>query len=449
MPSERVRRAVAPFGIVPGDSRGAAPRADAGTVDALAALGPGGVGLVTGASGTGKSTLVRALVDRLRARGDRVEEARAGALARSGRAVVEVVRGPLDEAMGALSAAGLAEASLLGRPARELSEGERWRLVLARAISRAARTGTEGRAWVVADEFCSALDRATGEAVAFGLGRWVRRRQGVRLVCAAAHEDMPRLLRPDLLAEPGSGGAWEVREPRPGPRRPNVSIAPGTIADYDALGRLHYRGGRPATWTRVLCAWRGAGRGRLLAGVLVVSRPTLNAAWRDLAWPGRYSTGSLSARARRINRELRCISRVVVEPRSRGMGIARRLVGAYLAEAQTPATEALAAMGEHCPFFERAGMRAYRPAVRPPDARLLDALAHAGLDAGALMFGESAEDAAASALVRRELRRWADASRATRGLLALGWAELARAAGRRLAARPIAYAHVGGGRGDG
>ncbi|MEL7473144.1 MAG: hypothetical protein AAGK04_07490 [Planctomycetota bacterium] len=72
----------------------------------------------------------------------------------------------------------------------------------------------------------------------------------------------------------------------------------GGLADYDRLAVHHYRAGRPATvarWpdTPRPAVLRAVGLGReadQLAGVLLVSLPTLNGAWRERAWPGRYST---------------------------------------------------------------------------------------------------------------------------------------------------------------
>ncbi len=441
--SRRVLRAVAPFGLLLDGRVGSATMPSNAALGSLTGLGGGRVALLTGASGSGKSTVMRTLRTHLMQRGERVVHVEAGAFARTSRAVVEVVGGRLEQAMEALAAAGLGEASLLARPACALSDGERWRLSLARAMVVAQRGCGEG-VWVLGDEFCSSLDRTTAHGVAVCVRRWAGRHRGVRVVCATAHEDMPGMLRPDVLVRVSPDGSSRVEAGRargPGPR---VRVEDGSIEDYDALGGCHYRGGRPATWTRVLRAWRGTPRGPLLAGVLVVSRPTLNAAWRDLPWPGRYTRGPLRPRALRINRELRCISRVVVEPRSRGMGVARRLVGAYLRSPQTPATEALAAMGAFCPFFERAGMRVYRTGVLAPDARLGDALTHAGYEANELLVADRADEAAGDPLVRRELARWANASRATRGQLGRAWGDVARSAGVRLASRPVGYAHVVG-----
>jgi hypothetical protein len=71
-----------------------------------------------------------------------------------------------------------------------------------------------------------------------------------------------------------------------------VTISRGARPDLDALRRFHYCAGRPGPPVLVLRARLG----QELAGVLVVSRPTLNGWWRregfgaSFARPGRAST---------------------------------------------------------------------------------------------------------------------------------------------------------------
>lgn len=218
-----------------------------------------------------------------------------------------------------------------------------------------------------------------------------------------------------------------------------IVIARGGASDYDVLSVHHYVAGRPARPVRVLTATHR----EAVIGVLVVSMPTLNSLVRELAWPGRFRTRSKRDDARRVNREIRTITRVVVEPRWRGLGLARRLVSTYLAEPLTPATEAVANMGRLCPFFERAGMTAYPLPRRIADARLIDALHHVGADPVDLVDVDRAASIARGDLLERELRLWANASRATRSLVGAPASAIAVRAGVRLSARPVAYAHVG------
>lgn len=139
-----------------------------------------------------------------------------------------------------------------------------------------------------------------------------------------------------------------------------LTIREGTVADYLAMSHWHYRGRRPASIVRVLVASVNVREvDRVPLGVLVVAMPVLNGRWRELAWPGRYSTRDRRENALRLNREVRTISRVIVEPRARGVGIARRLVRAYLDEPLTVATEAIGAMATYSSFLSAAGMKAY------------------------------------------------------------------------------------------
>lgn len=434
-PSRRVRDALASFGLTIERGVPQAREVDASVMRAIREAPGASLTLITGASGGGKSTTMRALERVLKDAGERVLWIDGASLARSRRRVIELAPGDVPHAMRCLARAGLGEAGLLARRACELSEGERWRLSLARAM------GDAGGGWVLGDEFCSVLDRETARGVCAAVRKWVKSSPSIRVVLASAHEDLPGMLGPDLCVRCGLDGSLRtdlgIRA-----RDVRVTIEPGGIGDFDALSALHYRGGRPATWTRVLRAVGRAPGGDRLAGVLVESRPTLNAAWRDLPWPGRYTRGDKRARALRLNKELRCISRVIVDPRWRSMGVARRLVEAALASATTPASEAIAAMGAMSPFLERAGMRAYPAPVRAADARLEDALAHAGVEARDLIVGERADEAAGDAFVRRELTRWAQASRATRSLLGAAPGRIARAAGARLSSGAVCYAHA-------
>lgn len=238
-----------------------------------------------------------------------------------------------------------------------------------------------------------------------------------------------------------------------------LRLGEGTMDDYRALARHHYRSGKPAVATRVLVLRHAAPTvvGRFLSrgdesavvAVLVESMPTLSCRLRDAALRNRYGPWLDAAqRARLLNDEVRCISRVVVEPRWRGQGAAVRLVRHALATATTPVTEALAAMGRVTPFFEKAGMTAYRRPPHAHDARLSAALATIGLTPHDLAATrvvwrmiESLPEHRRTWLVR-ELERWHRASYggyAPDGGDALRWL---RAAGERLLVRPVYYVHV-------
>lgn len=248
----------------------------------------------------------------------------------------------------------------------------------------------------------------------------------------------------------------------------------GTLADYHAMARWHYRAGRPATCVLVLTAWwwpagqhtRGAGTSPvpLRAGVLVVSMPTLNARWRPRATVGTSDHTDRAAAARWLNcpvHGVRCISRVVTDPRVRGLGVATMLVAAYLRRPLTTRTEAVAAMGPYSGFFARAGMtpcgssgiaaQALAPSRR--DAALTAALSRHRWRTGTRGIRPwqltdaawVARRAAGDPALADALRRWCRASRATAGV-ARGRAckrphlqAIVAAAAKTVGTRTIAY----------
>lgn len=218
---------------------------------------------------------------------------------------------------------------------------------------------------------------------------------------------------------------------------PGVRIEPGERADVVAFDGMHYARGAPAPPVLVL---RAVHRKMGVVGVLSVSMPVLNGAWRDAAWPGLLSGASARERAMALNAAVRTISRVVVDPRVRAVGIGVAMVRAYLAAPRTVRTEAIASMGRHVPLFERAGMRAIGVVRAMRDFRLVDALEHAGLTAIDLADEASAARAMRVRFVREEVDRWLNSARGTRGLLEAARVERARAAAQALIAPPRVYA---------
>ncbi len=431
--SQSAMRACASFDLIPMHTHQRHAKIDLPSDDQLGMIHSSRIVLVTGASGSGKSCRLRGIAHALSALGTLsihvVEDQ--GIQNRSGRAMIDLLEGSFKNRVVTLAHAGLAEPALWAMPPSCLSVGQRARFVLAQSMHRMFPGDV-----LIADEFATTLDRANAYSLARTMRRWAINR-GMTLVAASAHEDLEAMLEPDLVLDMNTG---QSRPPRALVAEP-IMIEQGAIADYQSLAHLHYRGPKPATHTLILRAIRTTPTlGDLLAGVLVVSMPTLNGAWRDRAWPGFFSSGSKSSNAHRINTYLRCISRVIVEPRSRGLGVASMLVRSYLCSPETPATEAIAAMGSVCPFFERAGMTPYCLLPSPIDLRLIDALTH---------INQSIVDLIRSpvepgSLIERELITWSKARRIIGSGVpdAQTIQKLAPIAACRLLAKPRAYAYV-------
>jgi len=211
--SRRLRAACAVFGLEvrPGPSpRGRTLAGAAARLDR--ALRAGDVALVTGPSGAGKSLLLRELGGRLRGR---ARPCLAVTSAPAMRSVLDEIAGLCggtgpSSALRMLGRAGLSEARLLPRRTAELSEGQRHRYELARAMARAGAPGRRGVTLLV-DEFASTLDRAAARGLAGTASRWARE-SGVRLVCATAHDDVLEWLAPRILVVVGMDGRVEQFE---------------------------------------------------------------------------------------------------------------------------------------------------------------------------------------------------------------------------------------------
>jgi ABC-type ATPase with predicted acetyltransferase domain len=179
------------------------------TLDRLTARAPvhacrveiraGDIVYLTGPSGAGKSVLLREL-QRCVPRAAAIHLARIG-LPRD-RTVIDCFDGDVLTSLRMLSIVGLSDVfSILNRPDR-LSDGQKYRYRLARAM-------TAGKPFVFADEFCSELDRITAATTAYNVHRLVKR-TGTTLVLASSRDDILLDLAPDVVIVKHFGGPVEV-----------------------------------------------------------------------------------------------------------------------------------------------------------------------------------------------------------------------------------------------
>lgn len=151
----------------------------------------GDVVYITGQSGGGKSILLRELARQMRGRGKRVVNL--DEVVFEDRSLISQIGKDTNDAIRLMGMAGINDANLWVRKPNELSDGQRYRFRLAKAMETGAQV------WV-ADEFLAVLDRVSAKVIAFSLQKQARA-AGVTLMVATTHTDMVDDLCPDLVVE--------------------------------------------------------------------------------------------------------------------------------------------------------------------------------------------------------------------------------------------------------
>lgn len=322
-------------------------------------LRPGDVALFVGPSGSGKSSLLRAV-------GAQLAAVDVNALSLPDAPLIDALPGPVEARLATLAGCGLGEARLLLRTPAELSDGQRWRFRIAYALE-GARGGGQGASkeklgactlppspcpFLLLDEFAAVLDRPTAKVLAFSL-RKLAKRAGVGVLAATTHDDITEDLNPDVLVRCRGEGQVEVE--RWAVERTAVSfagelrLAEGSRADWEHFAKWHYRSHHLAFVRRVVVLWHGDER----VGVCVFGSPAASLTLRSKFFGLRNPRGRAALAA--LNEQLWVLQRVVLHPTYRGAGIAAGFVRRACAGCPVPWVETLSAMGHANPFFERAG----------------------------------------------------------------------------------------------
>jgi hypothetical protein len=162
----------------------------------------------------------------------------------------------------------------------------------------------------------------------------------------------------------------------------NLQVVKGTRADYESLSHYHYREPNMGPYAAIFALKSKFRTSTKLetVGVIVYSMPTAGAQMRNIATGGIFAGLDKGTRLALINKNIRTISRVIIEPRFRLLGLAVRLVKETMPIMDVPFVEALAVMGRANPFFEKAGLTQYDAPISASCVRLIEAFSAVGVD---------------------------------------------------------------------
>lgn len=317
-------------------------------------IGPQDITLLTGDSGSGKSVLLRALEKDIKRDMGLTTINIVGIQPEQGKPLIETIGESLQEGLELLSKVGLNDAFLFLRSYEQLSDGQKYRYKIPKMIE------SQAQFWIM-DEFAATLDRDTAKIVAYNLQK-LARQQGKAVLAATTHTDLFQDLHPSVHIHKRFGKEITVNY-YPNERAKQCSlvkemkIVEGTTQDWRKLAGFHYRSHRIAAPRKIFCLRRGDE----LCGVIAYCYPPPACFGRRKVLP--------KMSMKQLNENLSIISRVVVHPKYRTIGLGVKLVRETLRLAGTPYVEMVAVMAKYNPFGEKAGMQ--KIAEQPPTKEAL------------------------------------------------------------------------------
>jgi ABC-type lipoprotein export system ATPase subunit len=301
-------------------------------------ISPRDVVYITGDSGSGKSVLLKAIRADLGGEAIELSEVQVDVE----KPLIESIGATVEQALELLSKVGLNDAFLFLRKYSQLSDGQKFRYRLAKFLE-------SDKQWLLVDEFAATLDRDTAKIVAFNLQK-LARQMGKAVIAATTHGDLFEDLAPSVYVHKRFGEEINIQYY---PNKPasecsllrEMTVEKGTLDDWRKLCVFHYRSHTTSACRGIFAVRR---RGEL-CGVIVYCYSFPQCAGRNMVLP--------KMDVKELNQKLSIISRIVVHPKYRTIGLGEKLIRDSLPLIGTPYVEMIAVMPKYNPFAERAGMR--------------------------------------------------------------------------------------------
>lgn len=189
----------------------------------LSKLGDWNVGVICGASGSGKSTILHSLGEIKEVEFDNNKPL-----------ISNFSPMTPQEASQILCAMGLASVPTWIRPYSSLSNGEKYRAEVAKRISSEIGEGI-----ILVDEYTSVVDRNVAKSMSNALQKYIRKEKK-QIILATCHYDILEWLQPDWIYDLNKGGALEKGECLR--QRPQISLSVyrTTYDTWNIFKKHHY-----------------------------------------------------------------------------------------------------------------------------------------------------------------------------------------------------------------
>jgi GNAT superfamily N-acetyltransferase len=179
------------------------------------------------------------------------------------------------------------------------------------------------------------------------------RRTGKAVIAATTHTDLFEDLGPNVHIHKGWGKRLQIKYCPDKPRiectvAKGLRITEGTLKDYEKLAEFHYR--NPRTHAIPVKIFVMKKFDAEPVGVIFYSYP-------PLAMFGRRKALGRNAGIEELNKDFATISRVILHPKYRSIGLGIKLVKETLPLVGKQYVETMAVMARYNPFFEKAGMQ--------------------------------------------------------------------------------------------
>lgn len=341
---------------------------------------------ITGESGSGKSVALRELGKQMKEQGLKVVNlSEVVDTINQDVAIIDDIGKDLNEALFLLSKAGLSDAFIWLRKYAQLSDGQKYRYAVAKALEQNADV-------ILADEFGAVLDRDTAKIVAYNIQKQIRRLNKI-FICATTHTDLIEDLNPSVYIykkyENGVELQYKPYKEHDFSMAKDMVVEPGDKMDWDMLSKWHYKSHKTGARTHIFRMVNK--KTQELVGTIVYGMPPLALAGRN-AYTPIYGGKSSREKCQKLNREVRIISRVVVTPKYRSLGLSAKLIKDSLPQTDMRFCELLSVMGNYNKFCEKAGMTKVQYNQKDIFKKLKEFIIEAGYEPGMMASDKYVRD---------------------------------------------------------